>query len=52
MDSPDVCGLVYGSEELPPGGEELFTLVVDEDKCPNGALLTMVGKLGGWSKQA
>lgn len=44
--TPYLCGYTVGSDILSPGGEEFFTLEVDENKCGDGAWLTVVSMLG------
>ena len=44
--APFLCGFTVGDDALAPGGEEWFTLTVDEKICSGGAYFSMISMLG------
>ena len=44
--APFLCGFTVGDDALAPGGEEWFTLTVDEKICSVAAYFSMISMLG------
>lgn len=41
-----LCGLAFGQAQLAPGDTDVFTITLNEQVCPDGALFSMASMLG------